>query len=618
MHCASYSGCSHFSFHLDSGECTLWSSFNTYSSGSSTQGLVSGPAFCDSEEICFEQSDYVGHNVEEDESGEVASAAACQLRCRENPDCHFWTWLRSSKGCYLKDANALLGRTNDASSLGRFSGPKWCTVSYGCIYANAVYSGTALQSLEAEDYASCGASCGANPFCSAWTFHPDLNLCSLFSGSVTLSKKPVRGALSAEKDCLKESQEETSCFEQGIQYALDKVVKVTCSSSTSSSSSNSSSSNSSSSISRTRYCTAAAAALAAAAAAVTARTNTAAEAAAAPTDPAAAAAAAAGAAAGGGFVCVFQIGEASSAFECYLQCQQESSCNRWTLKNGESCVLLGDSSSSRSSSSMVFDPLSVSGPRVCGSQVPLARAVSSEGAPLASATVFSPQGCLQRCMQTPQCENWSFLLGAPTNCLLFDKTATFEPGNAISGTLPRAFLASACSFENAQVLGTAAVASAAECAADCRAHPLCRAWTAQLRRGAPAAQGGAPAASQGGPPGAPAAQGGAPSSQGGPQGPRNYVACSLFDDDSSPVAVPSPDSFCGTALDPESLKLETSLEFDPAAALFSELLPLAECAGACARSAGCEAWVFELGGGCTGLAAAAAAGEQQQQGAAAG
>ena len=82
-------------------------------------------------EVCFEQSDYVGHNIEENETGEVSSPGVCQTLCQKNSDCYYWTWLQSNKGCYLKDANALQGRTNDATALGRFSGPKYCNISYG-------------------------------------------------------------------------------------------------------------------------------------------------------------------------------------------------------------------------------------------------------------------------------------------------------------------------------------------------------------------------------------------------------------------------------------------------------------------------------------------------------
>lgn len=49
LFCAMFSGCTHFSHDLITSECTLWSSFNAYAQGSSTEGIVSGPAFCDAE-----------------------------------------------------------------------------------------------------------------------------------------------------------------------------------------------------------------------------------------------------------------------------------------------------------------------------------------------------------------------------------------------------------------------------------------------------------------------------------------------------------------------------------------------------------------------------------------
>lgn len=82
-------------------------------------------------DVCYEQSDYVGNNVDEIETGEVTSPAACQNLCRNNDECYYWTWLRDSNHCYLKDANAISGRSNDVTSLGRYSGPKYCTTKSG-------------------------------------------------------------------------------------------------------------------------------------------------------------------------------------------------------------------------------------------------------------------------------------------------------------------------------------------------------------------------------------------------------------------------------------------------------------------------------------------------------
>ncbi|KAL8424857.1 hypothetical protein Efla_001662 [Eimeria flavescens] len=226
IYCASHSGCTHFSHNVVTEECALWSSFNTYSQGTSTKAIVSGPAFCNAQEVCYEQSDYVGHNVDEDETGEVKSPAACQALCRRNSECHYWTYYANNKGCYLKDANAILGRTNDMTSLGRYSGPKYCTVSHGCVLINAVYTGLAFLQEEAEDYQVCSSICGGNTFCSAWTFHSGLGICSLFSDGALLARMPVRGAISGDKACTANASEEESCFDEGIFYNYKPISSV--------------------------------------------------------------------------------------------------------------------------------------------------------------------------------------------------------------------------------------------------------------------------------------------------------------------------------------------------------------------------------------------------------
>lgn len=83
-----------------------------------------------------------------------------------------------------------------------------------------------LQTTETEDYLLCSSKCAEHPFCTAWTYHGDMRLCSLFSGEPTLLSKPVRGAVSALKNCFQQEEEEQSCFDEGIQYPLDNVVKV--------------------------------------------------------------------------------------------------------------------------------------------------------------------------------------------------------------------------------------------------------------------------------------------------------------------------------------------------------------------------------------------------------
>lgn len=99
-------------------------------------------------------------------------------------------------------------------------------LSVGCVSINATYTGVHIQHAEADDYKACSVQCGFNPFCTAWTFHSDLGLCSLFSGQAALSHKPVRGALSGDKACRVSTEQDQSCFEDGILYSLDKIIGV--------------------------------------------------------------------------------------------------------------------------------------------------------------------------------------------------------------------------------------------------------------------------------------------------------------------------------------------------------------------------------------------------------
>ena len=55
-----------------------------------------------------------------------------------------------------------------------------------------------------------------------------MRLCALTSGDPSLSPKPIRGAVSARRNCFTQDEEEQSCFDEGIQYSLDDVHKVRC------------------------------------------------------------------------------------------------------------------------------------------------------------------------------------------------------------------------------------------------------------------------------------------------------------------------------------------------------------------------------------------------------
>ena len=54
---------------------------------------------------CFEDNiAYMGNNIVMGVDNPQPSRSACQKSCKENPDCEFWTWVKSDDRCYLKDA----------------------------------------------------------------------------------------------------------------------------------------------------------------------------------------------------------------------------------------------------------------------------------------------------------------------------------------------------------------------------------------------------------------------------------------------------------------------------------------------------------------------------------
>ncbi|PHJ15206.1 pan domain-containing protein, partial [Cystoisospora suis] len=77
---------------------------------------------------CFEVGvDYEGYDVQKFEDGSIPSAGACQEMCQRRKDCSYFSFVPETSSCYIKDAYALQGRKQDATTAGVVSGPKFCT-----------------------------------------------------------------------------------------------------------------------------------------------------------------------------------------------------------------------------------------------------------------------------------------------------------------------------------------------------------------------------------------------------------------------------------------------------------------------------------------------------------
>lgn len=226
--CLMQQGCSHWTLDTIASVCTLWSSFAAYTKGTGTYSLVSGPVLCESEQVCFEEGDFAGYDIEKIETGEVRSPSECLDRCRANNECHFWTWVADTKFCYLKSSDAVLGKKSDLTSLGMYSGPKKCSITYGgCVKLNAIYQGTRIMEMPQPDYIACAAACKSAPNCAYWNYFSDHKHCQLQAPGASVRYETLGGTLSGTRYCPRNTDTaDDSCFEEGIRYAVDKVVSV--------------------------------------------------------------------------------------------------------------------------------------------------------------------------------------------------------------------------------------------------------------------------------------------------------------------------------------------------------------------------------------------------------
>lgn len=198
-----------------------------YVSDSSTIGMLAGPKYCPNDDVCVEQADYVGYDLEAIEDGSVATAVECRTICRRTEGCEFWTWTRSTGNCYLKTEDALLGKTNGLASLGKFSGPRECFMHYGCVEPNAAYmSPSATLVKNVGTYRECESRCQRDSTCTRWTYLSNTRVCILLNANDTTPKVPFDGALSGSKCSGVESVNEHQCLTMGIKYKATDMALI--------------------------------------------------------------------------------------------------------------------------------------------------------------------------------------------------------------------------------------------------------------------------------------------------------------------------------------------------------------------------------------------------------
>ena len=240
-----------------------------------------------------------------------------------------------------------------------------------------------------------------------------------------------------------------------------------------------------------------------------------------------------------------------------------------------------------SSGSVVYDPSSVSGPRMCEETTPLSGSASITGSPIRASSVYSPQGCANQCLHNLECRYWSYIPGEETNCLLFNIIDGYTGKDHISGFVPRVMLASSCSYPEETVVGTVSLTSVDECAYECASNRLCRAWSAVVEETTATK-----------PPQQQVSSSSSSSSSTTATDPE--VLCQLHADDSSPSFSWAPQSFCGTALNPKTLRVGKIYSIVDGDKVFSRSRPISECPSLCAAEPDCMGWHYVVGEGCVG------------------
>lgn len=226
--CQNESNCAFWTWDLRTKLCQLRSAAPFgYVSDSSTNGIIAGPKYCPNDDVCVEQADYVGHDIEAIEDGSVSSATECRTICRHTEGCEFWTWVQSTGNCYLKTEDALLGKTNGLASLGRFSGPRECFMHYGSIEPNAAYldsSATPIKNI--STFKECELRCQQDSTCNRWTYLSGTRVCLLVASSDKLEKVPFDGALSGSESNSVKTVNERKCLTPAIKYKNAEMALV--------------------------------------------------------------------------------------------------------------------------------------------------------------------------------------------------------------------------------------------------------------------------------------------------------------------------------------------------------------------------------------------------------
>ncbi|KAL8452812.1 hypothetical protein Emag_002185 [Eimeria magna] len=229
QNCQNEAKCEFFTYDTRSMLCLLREAAPYgYVSDVTTTGTVAGPKFCPNDDLCIEQADYVGYDLEAIEDGSVTSATQCRSICRKTEGCEFFTFVRSTGNCYLKTEGALEGKSNGLATLGKFSGPRNCFMHSGELEFNSAYlSPTAATKKNVTSYKDCEQRCQRTTDCKRWSYLKESQTCVVVTTSDVASKVSLDGALSGTVPSPVKTTNEDNCLTLGVKYKNKEMTTVT-------------------------------------------------------------------------------------------------------------------------------------------------------------------------------------------------------------------------------------------------------------------------------------------------------------------------------------------------------------------------------------------------------
>ena len=124
-----------FWFHFAFLKCILYCFLLNWKCDVSDVSILDWDISCTKTGVCHEDNiDYDGKDLPNVPFDQVPSEGECQDRCKQNPDCKFWTWAKPDhssrpKICFQKET--IGGRRNDSKII---SGQKYCGSKYNIYF----------------------------------------------------------------------------------------------------------------------------------------------------------------------------------------------------------------------------------------------------------------------------------------------------------------------------------------------------------------------------------------------------------------------------------------------------------------------------------------------------